>query len=130
MDQTVGKIEFGPARLNSLELLIDHVGGMGSTNARALIAEVRRLRADREGLLDGLVEHQKHRDAWRRYAYGQSEKPMDFLDGNKVDRGQTEIERLRAALEVCLTAMTNQRYNKPRRGMEEACRIAREALGE
>lgn len=49
---------------------------------------------------------QRHRDHWRGYAYGNREKPQDFLDGNMVDRPQTlierhaaEIGRLRAALE-------------------------------
>jgi len=40
------------------------------------------------------VDLQRHRDAWRRYAYGRGERPQDFLDGNMVpsDRGPTEIE--------------------------------------
>ena len=42
------------------------------------------------------VEMQRHRDAWRKYAYGRGERPQDFLDGNMVpsDRGPTRIEEL------------------------------------
>ena len=41
---------------------------------------------------DGLVDLQKHRDAWRGYAYGIRNKPQDFLDGNMVDRPPTFLE--------------------------------------
>ncbi|MDH3291515.1 MAG: hypothetical protein OEO20_11290 [Gemmatimonadota bacterium] len=51
-----------------------------------------------------LVQMQRHRDAWREYAYGKRDKPADFLDGNKVDRGPTEIERLRQAVVTYLRA--------------------------
>ena len=47
---------------------------------------------------DGLMRMQRHRDAWRGYAYGKYEKPEDFLDGNMVDRQPTEIDRLQAEL--------------------------------
>lgn len=47
-----------------------------------------------------LADMQKHRDTWREYAYGNRDKPMDFLDGNKVNRGQTKLEKLEAALSV------------------------------
>ena len=42
------------------------------------------------------VEMQRHRDAWRKYAYGRGERPQDFLDGNMVpsERGLTRIEEL------------------------------------
>lgn len=60
-----------------------------------------------EKLIDGVVEHQKHRDAWRGYAYGTRDKPQDFLAGNMVDRPLTFLEinaiNLDAA-EVALTA--------------------------
>lgn len=51
---------------------------------------------------DSLVEMQKHRDAWRGYAYGRQPRPQDFLDGNMVesDRGPTRIEQLEAAIAV------------------------------
>ena len=41
---------------------------------------------------DDLVDMQKHRDAWRGYAYGLRDKPQDFLDGNMVDRPMTFLE--------------------------------------
>ena len=43
--------------------------------------------------VDALVQMQQHRDAWREYAYGNREKPTDFLDGNKVNRPPTALER-------------------------------------
>jgi len=58
-------------------------------------AEIAALRKRLEQMTDGLVEHQKHRDAWRSYAYGKRDKPADFLDGNMADRPTTEIESLR-----------------------------------
>jgi hypothetical protein len=39
-----------------------------------------------------LVDMQKHRDAWRGYAYGIKDKPSDFLDGNMVNRPMTFLE--------------------------------------
>ena len=47
------------------------------------------------------VEMQRHRDAWRKYAYGRGERPQDFLDGNMVpsDRGLTRIEELERILD-------------------------------
>ena len=47
------------------------------------------------------VDLQRHRDAWRRYAYGRGERPQDFLDGNMVpsDRGPTRIEELERILD-------------------------------
>ena len=47
------------------------------------------------------VEMQRHRDAWRKYAYGRGERPQDFLDGNMVpsERGLTRIEELERILD-------------------------------
>jgi chromosome segregation ATPase len=47
----------------------------------------------------GLVDMQRHRDAWRGYAYGKRERPRDFLDGNMVpeDRGDTVADQLTTA---------------------------------
>ena len=50
---------------------------------------------DRERkLLSNLAEIQSHRDAWRGYAYGDRGKPDDYLDGNRINRPETLIERL------------------------------------
>lgn len=49
----------------------------------------------RDEIAQGLADIQRHRDAWRRYAYTGESKPSDFLDGNQVDRTQTFIEDLR-----------------------------------
>ena len=69
-------------------------GEVGEAIRRVLV-ENERLASDRESILDGLVEHQKHRDAWRRYAYGKGERPADFLSGSSSDE-PTEIDRLAA----------------------------------
>ena len=67
----------------------------------AVVAKLRqenaRLRERNHSTQQGRVLLQRHRDAWREYAYGNRDKPDDFLDGNKVGRGQTELERLRTA---------------------------------
>jgi len=57
-------------------------------------AENARLRERNHSIQQGRVLLQRHRDAWREYAYGNRDKPDDFLDGNTVGRGQTERERL------------------------------------
>lgn len=75
---------------------------MRLTPREALIMEFKRyaesatqsLREQLEQARDSSARIQKHRDDWRGYAYGQREKPADYLDGNKVDRGQTRIEQL------------------------------------
>jgi hypothetical protein len=41
---------------------------------------------------EGLADLQKHRDAWRGYAYGTHGKPQDFLDGDMAPRPHTMIE--------------------------------------
>ena len=43
-------------------------------------------------VLNDIARMQKHRDAWRGYAYGIKDKPQDFIDGNMVDRPMTLLE--------------------------------------
>jgi hypothetical protein len=50
-------------------------------------------RLKREAVLGDLVNMQRSRDHWREYAYGNRDKPSDYLDGNKVNRGETALER-------------------------------------
>lgn len=55
--------------------------------------------AAREKCGDQLVEMQRHRDAWRGYAYGRRERPRDYLDGDMLadDQGLSIEERITAA---------------------------------
>ena len=74
------------------------------------------------------VEMQRHRDAWRKYAYGRGERPQDFLDGNMVpsDRGPTRIEELEAASIVDFDA--RDRYLTRIEELEERWRLAQASM--
>lgn len=52
-----------------------------------------------------LEDMQRHRDHWREYAYGNRDKPRDYLDGDKVDRGSTKIEQLEAQVAAVAEAL-------------------------
>jgi hypothetical protein len=69
-----------------------------TTERDAALEKLRVAEKANQTKLDNLDAIQRHRDNWREYAYGNRDKPMDYLDGNKVDRGQTLIEDLRAQL--------------------------------
>lgn len=69
-----------------------------------------------QGETDGLVAMQRHRDAWRAYAYGTGAKPTDFLDGNMVDRGSTVVERTESQ---SILAWAQERYENTLRLSDE-----------
>ena len=62
------------------------------------------------------VEMQRHRDAWRKYAYGRGERPQDFLDGNMVpsERGLTRIEELVRDLHLAEEELLYPELQRPR----------------
>ena len=60
-----------------------------------------------ELLTFGLVDLQKHRDAWRDYAYGKRSRPADYLgqyvhgpEPTAIDTLRDEVERLQALLDA------------------------------
>lgn len=44
------------------------------------------------------IDLQRHRDAWREYAYGKRDRPKDYLDGDRLDARLTKIDELEAQL--------------------------------
>lgn len=63
-------------------------------DAIQLVNEVERLKHEAEIRQSDITRFHKHRDAWRRYAYGKRERPGDFLD-MKPCVGPTKIDRLK-----------------------------------
>lgn len=57
--------------------------------------------AMRDRAQSGLADIQKHRDAWRAYAYGKGPKPHDFLDSDMPGTGPTLIERAATIIQEC-----------------------------
>lgn len=81
----------------------------------ARIAELERERdeanARYERTAEGSTELQRHRDAWRAYAYGRGPKPDDWLDGNIAEGGtrpNTAIEKAEAALAELRADITDE----------------------
>lgn len=98
------------------EVYADHESRLATYEAaRDTLADaVPALLDEIERLLASLVEHQRHRDAWRGYAYGRGPRPRDYISGNMVpeDRGPTAVdenERLRTALDAVHDALGEDR---------------------
>ena len=104
----------------AIERLRDEHGAQES-----LISDLRSQLADAN---NHHVEMQRHRDAWRKYAYGRGERPQDFLDGNMVpsDRGMTRIEELEAASIIDFDA--RDRYLTRIEELERDLHLAEEEL--
>jgi len=58
----------------------------------------------------GSVQHQRHRDAWRAYAYGKRERPGDYV-GEEPGAEPTEIERLTAERDGALQLHAESKQN-------------------
>ena len=82
--------------------------------------EIESLRAARARDGAGLVEIQRHRDAWRSYSYQRGARPRDFLDGNMLDEDRTPTWEDRAVAADQRVAELTERCEAMRAMLERA----------